>query len=182
MDAFENLVSLLLRREGYWTATSVKVELTKEQKRQVGRPSSPRWEIDLVAYRGSTNELLAVECKSYLDSPGVCFRGGQFDPTDRYKLFCEPQLRDVVLKNLAAELVASKACAPDPMVKLCLATGKIATSCEREELAALFDRNGWGLFDPAWIKKRLSKTADAGYENDIVYVVAKILGRVSDVG
>ena len=67
MDAFESLVSLLLRRDGYWTATSVKVELTKMQKRAIGRPSSPRWEIDLVAYKPATNELLAVECKSFLD-------------------------------------------------------------------------------------------------------------------
>jgi hypothetical protein len=51
---------MLLRRDGYWTATSVKVELTKEEKRKINRPSSPRWEIDVVAYKGSTNELLAV--------------------------------------------------------------------------------------------------------------------------
>jgi hypothetical protein len=53
MDAFENVMALLLRRHGCWTATSVKVELTKEQKVAIGRPSSPRWEIDLLAYKGS---------------------------------------------------------------------------------------------------------------------------------
>jgi hypothetical protein len=42
MDAFENLVAMLLRRDGYWTATSVKVELTKDEKRAIGRVSSPR--------------------------------------------------------------------------------------------------------------------------------------------
>jgi hypothetical protein len=65
VDAFESLVSMLLRRQGYWTAQSVKVGLTKAEKRLIGRHSSPRWEIDLVAYKGSTNALLAVECKSY---------------------------------------------------------------------------------------------------------------------
>jgi hypothetical protein len=88
MDAFENLMGLLLRREGHWTASSVKVDLTKDQKRAVSRPSSPRWEIDLVAYRGSTNELLAVECKSFLDSPGVEFRNSVFESPDRYKRMC----------------------------------------------------------------------------------------------
>ena len=52
--------------------------MTKAQKREVGRPSTPRWEIDLVAYKAAKNELLAVECKSFLDSTGVIFRDGAF--------------------------------------------------------------------------------------------------------
>src|SRR5262245_43986030 len=59
MDAFESLISMLLRHQGYWTTPSFKVELTKEEKRNIGRTSSPRWELDLVAYKGSTNEVLA---------------------------------------------------------------------------------------------------------------------------
>jgi hypothetical protein len=39
MDAFEQLVSEILWMEGYWVPTSVKVERTKEEKRQIGRPS-----------------------------------------------------------------------------------------------------------------------------------------------
>jgi len=66
MDAFESVIALLLRQEGYWVIPSFKVEITREEKRKIGRPSSPRWEIDLVAYQGATNEVLAVECKSYL--------------------------------------------------------------------------------------------------------------------
>ena len=80
MDAFEQVVASILQRKGYWTQTSVKVELTKEEKRAIGRPSSPRWELDVVGYRGSSNELLVVECKSYLDSYGV--RASAFDGTD----------------------------------------------------------------------------------------------------
>ncbi|MFN0156735.1 MAG: hypothetical protein ACKVRP_01530 [Bacteroidota bacterium] len=68
MDAFESVVAAILQRQGYWTLTSVKVELTKEEKREIGRHSSPRWELDVVAYRGSDNELRVVECKSFLDS------------------------------------------------------------------------------------------------------------------
>jgi hypothetical protein len=71
MDAFEQVVAGLLFREGYWVTQGYKVELTKEEKRLIGKPCSPRWEIDLLAYKGSTKELLAVECKSYLDSVGV---------------------------------------------------------------------------------------------------------------
>src|SRR5437764_842416 len=100
MDAFESVVAMLLRREGFWISTSVKVALTKEEKRLIGRHSAPRWEIDLVAYKGSTNQLLAVECKSFLDSTGVVYRDGKFDLPKRYKLFTEPDLRRIVLERL----------------------------------------------------------------------------------
>jgi hypothetical protein len=40
MDAFEQLVSEILWMEGYWARTSVKVELTKEEKREIGRHSA----------------------------------------------------------------------------------------------------------------------------------------------
>ena len=64
MDAFEELISLLLRGLGFWTIPNYKVELTKEDKLQIGRPSNPRWELDIVGYKGCTNEIYAVECKS----------------------------------------------------------------------------------------------------------------------
>ena len=71
MDAFESIVKTIFESERYWVHSSYKVYLTKEEKREIDKPSSPRREIDLLAYRGSTNEILAVECKSFLDSPGV---------------------------------------------------------------------------------------------------------------
>jgi hypothetical protein len=40
VDAFEQLVSEILWMEGYWVQSSVKVELTKEEKREIGRPSA----------------------------------------------------------------------------------------------------------------------------------------------
>ena len=63
MDSFELVVASILEREGYWVRASYKVELTKEEKRSIGKPSAPRWEIDVLAYKASTNELLVVECK-----------------------------------------------------------------------------------------------------------------------
>ena len=39
MDAFESVVGEILHRDGYWIQPSVKVGLTKEEKRQIGRPS-----------------------------------------------------------------------------------------------------------------------------------------------
>jgi hypothetical protein len=71
MDAFEKLVAEILWAEGYWVRTSVRVNLTKEEKVRIGRPSSPRWELDVVGYRGRENVLQVIECQSYLDSRGV---------------------------------------------------------------------------------------------------------------
>jgi hypothetical protein len=71
MDAFEQVVSEILWRDGFWVRSSVKVELTPEDKKAIGRTTSPRWELDVVAYRPSDNVLRIVECKSYLDNPGV---------------------------------------------------------------------------------------------------------------
>jgi hypothetical protein len=42
MDAFEQVVSEILWMDGYWVRTYVKVDLTKEEKVRIGRPSSPR--------------------------------------------------------------------------------------------------------------------------------------------
>jgi hypothetical protein len=92
MDAFESLIASLLEREGFWVRSGVKVELTKEEKRIIGRPSSPRWELDLVAYKGGINELRVVECKSYLDSRGVSIQavdGSDDRYASRFKLFKE---------------------------------------------------------------------------------------------
>jgi hypothetical protein len=95
MDAFEAVIAPILQRQGFWTLTSVKVELTKAEKRTIGRCSSPRWEIDVVAYSGRSNALGIVECKSFLDSPGLecgAFDGTNEYATKRYKLFFEPTL------------------------------------------------------------------------------------------
>jgi hypothetical protein len=56
---------------GVLVRTSVHVKLTKPDKVQIGRPFYPRWELDVVGYRGWDNVLQVIECKSYLDSRGV---------------------------------------------------------------------------------------------------------------
>jgi hypothetical protein len=177
LDSFESLIAALLRRDGYWTNIGVKVELTRDEKRAIDSPSAPRWELDVVAYHGGTNELLVVECKSFLDSAGVTFRNQQFEPADRYKLFSNEKTRKVVLEKLATQLVHSLACAKNPKVILCLATGKIASKTDRQGLKQHFDRQGWRLFDEDWVFSRLKAAETAGYENDVAHIVAKLIFR-----
>src|ERR1700691_5039850 len=98
---------------GFWVRTSVKVELTKEEKRLIRRHSSPRWELDIVGYNGRDNFLRIVECKRYFDCTGVRasgFDGSNADHAKRYKLFNEPELRRVVFNRLCLQFVESGAC------------------------------------------------------------------------
>src|SRR5262245_2078742 len=107
MDSFEQVVSEILWMDGYWVRTSVKVDLTKKEKVQIGRPSSPRWELDIVAYSGRDNSLRVVECKSYIDSFGVGasgFDGSNANDQARFKLFNDASLRSVVFNRLRLQL------------------------------------------------------------------------------
>lgn len=158
--------------------TSFKVDLTKEEKQSIGRPSSPRWELDVVAYKGGTKELLVIECKSYLDSPGVKAEGlknGKYK--ERYKLFNEDILREVVLGRLEKQLCFMGSCSTDTKATLCLAAGKVATNQDRLAITEHFDAQGWRFFSDEWIKAELMKLSESGYENEVAMVTTKILTR-----
>lgn len=180
MDAFEQVVSEILWMSGFWVRTSVKVELTKEEKRLIGRHSSPRWEFDIVGYSGRENLLRVVECKSYLDSTGVracAFDGSDPDEAKRYKLFNEPELRRIVFNRLCLQFTEAGACREAPQVRLALACGKIRNEADRTALSAHFKAQDWELWDEPWLRERLREMADQGYENQVSAVVAKLLLR-----
>lgn len=149
MDAFERVVAQVLNHQGYWTRTEFKVELTRDEKREIGRPSSPRWELDVVAYSPRKNSILAVECKSFLDSAGVAL--GDFDVSKsrskRFKLFVEPKTREVVFRRLILQLESLGLCRSNPKVKLALAAGKIVQGAE-DSLNKLAREQGFELYDP----------------------------------
>jgi hypothetical protein len=178
MDAFEQLVADLFWNDGYWVRTGFKIDLTREDKLKIQRPSSPRWEIDLVAWNAQKNELLALECKSYLDSGGV--HAAHFLPgakyAHRYKLFHDPELRDTVLGRLKSQCVERGLCPDGATVRLALAYGH-ATQENTKRLRDIFEASGWLLFDPDWIRKRLGQIAEGSYENNMASVVAKLLLR-----
>jgi hypothetical protein len=178
VDSFEAVVAAILQRQGYWTQTNVKVELTKAEKREIGRHSSPRWELDVVAYRGKNNEIRVVECKSFLDSPGVdyaAFDGRNVRAQKRYKLFCEKTLRKVVFRRLEKQLVSGGFCREDPKIQLCLAAGKIRG--DEKSLRSHFEKNGWLLLGPEYIRQELQQLRNSGYEDSVPAVVTKLLLR-----
>ena len=178
MDAFESLIKVFLERKGFWVRSSFKVNLTKPDKVSIGRPSCPRWEIDLVAYKAATNELRLVECKSYLDSYGVRFSSfTEKDGPDRFKLFTDANLRRVVRNRVIAQLLEVGGCLPNPCVTLCLAAGKIRNESDRQSLRQHFKENRWVLWDDEWISQALREVSKGSYENDVAIVVVKLLLR-----
>ena len=178
MDAFEQLAADIFWNDGYWVRTGVKVELTREEKIRIGLPSAPRWEIDLIAYRAATNELLALECKSYLDSGGV--HAAHFLPgaklAHRYKLFHDPVLRETVLSRLRMQCVERGLCPPGVTVRLGLVYAH-ATKYNALLLEEISERQDWPLYGPKWLKCHLKQMAQGSWENSTAAVVAKILLR-----
>jgi hypothetical protein len=177
MDAFESVVAALLVRQGYWVQTSLKVEITKEEKVAIGRHSAPRWELDVVGYSGRDNELRVIECKSFLDSAGVHFdHVCGTDPHPTYKLFTEPDLRRIVLARLERQLVEAGFCAPNPRVRLGLAAGRVRPN-HAARIQAHFDERDWLFWDTEYIRKELKSLSESGYENMVAAVVSKLILR-----
>lgn len=179
MDAFEELVATLLEREGYWVRRDVRVALLPDDKVAIGRPTNARWEIAIVAYSGKRDELLAVQCKSFLDSRGIrakAFESGISTDRNYYKLFTEETLRRVVLRRLATQLIHDSFCAEGVTARLALAAGHIPAA-ELDMIRHTFATHEWALFDPEWLRDRLLRLSTEGYEDSAVAVTAKLLMR-----
>ena len=174
MNAFEQLVADCLFREGYWTITAFKVELSKEEKQTIGRPSSPRWELDIVAYRPATKDLMVVECKSYLDSQGVnpSDLKGTGKNASRYKLFTDRMLWRVVSDRLVKQLKSRQLIHENVKPRLALAYGKSKDEAALNEMA---ESNGWQMFGPRWLCEALDDMAADGWQNSTSSIAAKLL-------
>lgn len=185
MNAFEQIVAKLLNQEGYWTRIGYRVNLTKAEKREIGKHSMARPEIDILAYRPVENEILWVECKSYLDSRGVVAQAIMdinHRYAGRYKLFTQHKFRQVTSEALVAQLVERKLVLPNPDLRYCLIAGKMATEGDREQLAAFFNQQGGLFYDEHWVKTRLELFANRAYEDDEAMIVAKLFSRVDSNG
>lgn len=176
MDAFEELVAEVLRADGYWVHQGYKINLSVEDKRALGNPSMPRPEVDLVAYKAGTGELLSLECKSYFDSGGVHARdllpGGRH--AQRYKMFVNQSLRELVLTRLVEQLSANGTIAGTSKARLGMVYG-YATASNTAILVDHFAANGWDLYGPDWLKEHLQRMATRSYDNQVASVVAKLL-------
>ena len=131
-----------------------------------------------MAYRPKTNEVLAIECKSYLDSFGVSakeFLESESPTKGRYKLFNEPTLRNIVLARLQVQLADEGLIGGHCTTQLALAVGKFRSSLDREMLRDQFKEKGWRLIDDLQLREWVIELADRGYEDSIATIVSKLI-------
>jgi len=179
MDHFENIISTLFEAEGYWVRRSFKVNLRKDEKRQIGKHSIPRPEIDLLAFDFSKNNVIALEAKSFLDSPGVNLeqlKEKHDVPMGRYKLFTSERYRDVVFSRLLSDLIENGMANLSTKITLGLAAGKIYRN-QSEHIRNFMLSKTWFFWSPEDIKHKVTALAKRGHENDPAIIAAKILMR-----
>ena len=180
MNAFEQISARFFEAQGFWTRVGLKIPISKEEKRSLQNPSMPRPEVDVVAFKPGPNELLIVECKSYLDSNGVSidnFVGEKAVHLNRLKLFNRDPLRQLITAKLLVQLrEEGLLLAKDPAIRYGLVAGKIKAG-HGQRLREMFNSKGWLLVTPGELAEGLRKFADRGYEDDIVTIAVKILER-----
>lgn len=179
MDYFENLVKTLLEEEYLWVGQSIKVDLTKQEKRDIGKHSIPRPEIDLLVFNYKKNEVIAIEAKSYLDSNGVGYDQliEEHDiPAGRYKLFTCEKYRDIVFSCLKSQLLSAKQINNETTITLGLAAGNVHKN-QSNEISTFFKSKGWLFWGPDEVKKRVKKLAEKSYENNPYIITTKVLMR-----
>ncbi len=179
MDAFEQIIGQLLEEEKYWVRHSVKIDLTPEEKRSINKPSTPRPEIDIVAYSAITDIIYLLEVKSFLDSPGVVYEDvaiEQEQQTGRYKLLTAQKYRETLANRLHFDWCKSGHIKKSTRISFGLVAGKVYRNRE-QDLQKYFEKQGWLFWGPAEIKNRILRLTEKGYENNAVTIAAKILTR-----
>ena len=179
MDSFECIAARLLEDKGYWTRIGVKVAITKDDKRDLANPTMPRPEIDIVAFKPATNELLLVECKSYLDSDGVSMDilAPEAKNWARLKVFHKADLKRLIEARIVAQMQATGLLpATMPQIRWVLFAGLIKPGHE-QRVSESFTAAGWQLRGPEEIATQLRRFAQRGYENELATVVIKLLER-----
>ena len=179
MDYFEAIIKTLLEHEGYWVRQSFKVNLTKGEKREIGKPSIPRPEIDLLAYKPEKREVIAIEAKSFLDSPGVRLDSLQEEhaiPTGQYKLFTCDKYRAIVLHRLQQDLQETGMAMPGLSLTLGLVAGNIYQR-RSAEIREYMKSRSWFFWSPEDVADRVQALSKKNYENEPATITAKILTR-----
>lgn len=184
MDAFEQIIGQLLEEEKYWIRNSVKIDLTKEEKRNIETPCTPRPEIDIVAFDPKLNTIYLLEVKSFLDSSGVVYEHvaiNQKKQSGRYKLLTSENFRKVISERLLADWIKKGTITNKTSVKYGLIAGKVHSDRKNpnreQDLKKYFLDKEWLFWGPTEIKEKMVKLAEKGYENNAVTIATKILTR-----
>jgi hypothetical protein len=178
MNAFENIILKILEEEDYWVRHSVKVDISKKDKKKIGKPSMPRPEIDIVALHFKKNELLLLEVKSFLDSGTVLFSEicGKGKKPQRYRLLNDEKYRKIVSEKLQQEYLRMGLINKATKINFGLAAGNI-NSQNKIKIENYFKQKGWKLFSPDYIKDKIKKLSEKSWEDDTITMTAKLALR-----
>ena len=182
MDYFEQIAIKYYESKGYWTRCGYKIELEgldPATRAGLVKPTDPRPEIDVIAFKPGGKELLIIECKSFLDSGGI--KDASFEEghkhNKRYKLFTDRQKSDALKAQLIKQLVKEELLINDKArTQLVLFAGNVHGR-DAEKLKKRFKDAGWQLVDQAAIVAFLEKLSTSRYENDPITIVSKLLLR-----
>ena len=178
MDSFEEIISELLEEDRFWIKKSVRINITKEEKKELNKSSRPRPEIDLVAYDSQKNELILIEVKSFLDSTGVKKEDviQSYDyPEGRYKILTCALYQEILSKRLKQEWLDRGLINQNTSIRFGLIAGNIHKGDEAD-LKNHADQNNWFFWEPREIENRIKALAEKGYENTSIN---DILSRIS---
>jgi hypothetical protein len=179
MDYFEQIIARLIEKEGKWVKRNVKINISAGEKKQIGKPSMPRPEMDIVAYNVSSNELEIWEVKSYLDSQGVKYNDikQEYDVIEGcYKILTTQKYIEIITERLLTDWGKIGLIKENPKVRYGLAAGKIYSNDENK-IRNHFDNEGWLLRTPEDIADGIKKLEAEAYENDPFVIMAKIIFR-----
>jgi len=179
MDAFENIVAQLLIEDDFWVMTSVRVDLTKEEKKEINKPTTPRPEIDIIAFNLKNNTLFLIEVKSFFDSRGVVFSELQKKSDiqkGRYKLLTSDKYRNIISKRLFEDLNKKGLINTKTKISYGLIAGNVYQNKE-SEIKEYFNSKKWLFWGPSEIKSKVIKLSSKGYENNPVTIASKIILR-----
>jgi hypothetical protein len=184
MDAFEKIIGQLLEEDKYWVRHSVKVNLDKNEKKKIGKATTPRPEIDIVAYDAVADMLYLLEVKSFIDSKGVVYEQVAIQQTQQlgpYKLLTAKSYRDTITNRLLKDWKRDKIIRPSTTVNFGLIAGKVHSNKKNphreKDLETYFNQKGWFFWGPTSIKQKLTNLSVKGYENNVITITAKILTR-----
>lgn len=181
MNHFKELCKYLLERENYGVRTNVKVNITKKEKASFGKPTSPRPEIDIVAYRATENALLILKVKSFLNSSGVHIEQvRQKDPKyDGYNILTGMKYQKVVSQRLIYGFIRDGLIKPNPKVQFGLIAGKISKN-QFNEFYELAKERDWFFWGPKELKERVIALQGLAYEDNPFVVTSKVLRELKN--
>ena len=179
VDQFEAVIRTLLEADHYWVQSSFKLELDDDGRRQIGNKYVPRPEIDLLALKFSSNEVLAVEAKSFIDSAGVRLADLEKRhrrPEGRYKLFTSIRYRNTVLSLIKEQLCEHGMANAKTKMKLMLAVGNVSGN-NTAAIADLARDREYDFWSPTIVKEKVTALERTKWINDPVVITSKILLR-----